>query len=217
MRERDRGPSAPRDMSETERVRGIYQKMAPGYDRQLDFADRFFFGEGRAWVCSQASGDVLELGVGTGRNLSFYPPGVRLTAIDLSPAMLEVARRRAQELGRAVDLRLGDAERLEFADGSFDSVVITLVLCTVPSPGRAIAEVRRVLRPGGRVILLEHVRSPSLAARAIEVLLDPIMVRLTADHFLREPIDDLTREGFAIERVERSKWGFVERATARRP
>ncbi|HEX9270368.1 MAG TPA: class I SAM-dependent methyltransferase, partial [Candidatus Limnocylindria bacterium] len=122
-------------MSETERVREIYQKMAPGYDRQLDFADRFLFGEGRAWVCSQASGDVLELGVGTGRNLSFYPPDVRLTAIDLSPAMLEVARRRARELGRAVDLRLGDAERLEFADGSFDSVVITLVLCTVPSPG----------------------------------------------------------------------------------
>jgi ubiquinone/menaquinone biosynthesis C-methylase UbiE len=95
-------------------------------------------------------------------------------------------------------------------------VVCTLGLCTIPDPRRAVAEARRVLRPGGRMLLVEHVRSPIRPVRLIERLLDPLSVRFAADHLTREPLEYLHAEGFEIERVERSKWGIVERVSARK-
>lgn len=202
---------------ETERIKRIYERMAAGYDRQLDRVETFMFGDGRAWVCGRARGDVLEIAIGTGRNLAFYAADVRLTGIDLSPAMLELARQRGAALGRAVDLRLGDAQALPFDDASFDAVVSTLALCTIPDPGRAVAEARRVLRPGGRIVLLDHVRSPSRAVRLVQRLLDPILVRFAGDHLLRELVEHVEAAGFQVEHVERSRWGIVERLTARGP
>ena len=207
----------PSATSETERVRRIQDKEAPRYDRQISFFERVLFGDGRQWVCSQATGDVLELAAGTARNLPFYPPDVRITAVELSPEMLSIGRRRAEALGRDADLRLGDVQALEFPDGSFDTVVCTLGLCTIPDDRKAAAEARRVLRPGGRLLLLDHVRSPSLPVRAIQRLLDPLSVRFQADHLLRDPLDYLSAEGFDVERMERSKWGIVERVRARKP
>lgn len=207
----------PQAEAETERVRRIYDQTAPGYDRGIALFEKLLFGDGRAWVCSRAQGDVLELAVGTGRNLPLYRPDVRLTGIDLSPAMLARARERARELGREADLRLGDAQALEFPDASFDTVVVTLGLCSIPDPRRAVREAKRVLRPGGRFLLLEHVRSPTLPVRVTQAVLDPVLVRLQADHLLREPTVDLRAAGFEIEELERSKWGLVERAAARRP
>jgi ubiquinone/menaquinone biosynthesis C-methylase UbiE len=203
-------------LTETERVRRIQDKEAPRYDRQMGFFDRTLFAGGREWACSQVSGDVLELAFGTGRNLPYYPADVRLTAIELSPEMLEIGRRRAQELSRDADLRIGDAQALEFEDGSFDTVIITLGLCTIPDDRAAVGEARRVLRPGGRLVLLEHVRSPSLAVRALQRVLDPLSVRFAADHLLRDPLDYLGGAGFEIVSVERLKWGFVERVIARK-
>jgi ubiquinone/menaquinone biosynthesis C-methylase UbiE len=168
-------------------------------------------------VCSHAKGDVLEIAVGTGRNLSRYPDGVRLTGIELSPEMLAIARERADELGSKADLRIGDAQALDFSDASFDTVVVTLALCTIPDDRKAAAEARRVLRPGGRLIFMEHVRSPVFPVRAVQRLLDPVAVRFQADHIVREPLDYLSEEGFEIESVERSKWGIVERVIARKP
>jgi ubiquinone/menaquinone biosynthesis C-methylase UbiE len=198
-------------------VRRHYDKTAARYDRQIKFFERVLFGEGRQWVCSQAEGDVLELAVGTGRNLRHYPPDVRLVGIELSPAMLEIAQREAAAVGREADLRVGDAESLDFPDESFDTVTCTLSLCTIPDDRAAVAEVMRVLRPGGRFIALEHVRSPVGPVRAVQRLLDPLMVRLEHDHLLREPLDHLTAVGFDVERVERSKLGIVERVSARKP
>lgn len=160
---------------------------------------------------------MLELAAGTGRNLPFYDPGIRLTTVELSPEMLAIAKRRAAELGREADLRLGDAQALDFADESFDTVVITLALCTIPDDRQAVREARRVLRPGGRLLALEHVRSPRLPVRAGQRVLDPLAVRFAADHLLREPLDYLEAEGFQLERVERLKWGIVERVSARKP
>jgi ubiquinone/menaquinone biosynthesis C-methylase UbiE len=202
---------------ETERVRRFYEKDAHKFDREMRFFDRLLFAGGREWVCAQASGDVLEIGIGTGRNLSHYAADVRLTAIELSPAMLELARARASELGRECDLRVGDAQALEFSDQSFDTVVCTLSLCSIPDERAAAAEVRRVLRPGGRFLLLEHVRSPLLPVRLAQRLLDPLSVRFQADHLLREPLEVLRAEGFEVERLERSKLGIVERLAARKP
>jgi ubiquinone/menaquinone biosynthesis C-methylase UbiE len=201
--------------TETERVRRIQDKEAPRYDRQMGFFDRALFAGGRDWACSRVDGEVLELAVGTGRNLPYYAAGVRLTAIELSPQMLEIARQRAEELGREVDLRIGDAQALEFEDQSFDTVIITFGLCTIPDDRGAVSEAHRVLRPGGRLVLLEHVRSPSLPVRAAQRLLDPLSVRFAADHLVREPLDYLETVGFEIESLERLKCGIVERVVAR--
>jgi ubiquinone/menaquinone biosynthesis C-methylase UbiE len=202
--------------TETERVRRLMDKGAPRYDRQMNFFDRVLFTGGREWACSQGQGDVLEIAVGSGRNLGFYPQGVELTAIEFSPEMLELARQRAGELGRDAELRLGDAQALEFADASFDTVVCTLALCTIPDPGRAMAEAHRVLRPGGRYVGFEHVRSPVPVVRAVQRALDPLSVRFEGDHLVREPLEYLQPAGFQVEHLERSKWGVVERVVARK-
>ena len=202
---------------ETERILRLYEREAHKYDREMRVFERLLFGGGREWVCAQAAGEVLEIAVGTGRNLPYYRGSVRLTGIELSPAMLEIARERARELGRDADLRVGDAQALDFPDESFDSVVCTLSLCTTPDDRAAVAEVRRVLRPGGRFLLLEHVRSPLPPIRVAERLFEPLMLRFEGDHLLREPLEHLRAEGFEIEQLDRSKLGIVERVAARKP
>jgi ubiquinone/menaquinone biosynthesis C-methylase UbiE len=203
--------------TETERVRAIQDKQAPKYDRQISFFEGILFGDGRAWVCSQAHGEVLELACGTARNLPFYADDVKLTAIELSPEMLAIGRTRAQELGHPADLRLGDVQSLDFADASFDTVTCTLGFCTIPDTRAAAAEAFRVLRPGGQLVMLEHVRSSAPMVRGIQRLLEPLAVRFEADHLLREPLDYLPSVGFIIDDVRRSKWGIVERLRALKP
>jgi ubiquinone/menaquinone biosynthesis C-methylase UbiE len=207
-----------RDLTtESDRIRRIYEKEAPRYDRQMRFFDRVLFAGGREWICSQAEGDVLEIAVGTGRNLRHYPGGVTFTGIEFSPPMLEIARRVAADLGRTIELRVGDAQGLEFSDESFDTVVCTLALCTIPDDRVAVAEAKRVLRPGGRFLLLEHVRSPNPAIRLCQRVLEPLAVRFEGDHLLREPLDHLRAEGLEIQQLIRSKLGIVERIVARKP
>ena len=211
--------STPRTDSsaDTERVRLIQDKTAPRYDRQMNFFDRVLFTNGRAWACSQATGEVLEIAVGTGRNLEHYPVGTRLTGVELSEQMLSIARQRAAELEIDADLRQGDAQALDFPEQSFDTVILTLALCTIPDDRGAVREARRVLRHGGRLVLLEHVRSSLFPVRVVQRLLEPLSVRFEADHLLRDPLDYLSDVGFEVESVQRLKWGIVERTVARKP
>jgi ubiquinone/menaquinone biosynthesis C-methylase UbiE len=203
--------------AETERVKHIWDRAARWYDRQMALWERLLFAGGRQWVCAQAHGDTLEVGIGTGRNLGHYPPGVHLIGVDLSEAMLAIARQRAVELGRDVELHVGDAQALGFPAASFDTVVVTLSLCSIPDDRRAVAEINRVLRPGGRLLLLEHVRSPHRRTAAVQRLLERFTIRWEGDHLAREPLELLEAEGLEIERVERSKHGIVERVRARKP
>lgn len=202
---------------DTDWVRRYWDRSAAMYDRSIGFFERWMLPGGRRWVASRARGDVLEVAVGTGRNLPHYPPEVRVTGVDLSAEMLERARGRAREHSREVDLRLGDAERLDFEDAAFDTVVFSLALCSIPNDRAAVREAKRVLRPGGRLVLIEHVRSPRRPVRAIEMLIDFFTSRLQGDHMLREPLRHLRAEGFEIEELERSKLGVIERAVARKP
>jgi ubiquinone/menaquinone biosynthesis C-methylase UbiE len=150
----------------TAKILRVAEKMAPRYDRDIRFWEKVQFGGGREWVGSRVEGRVLEVAVGTGRNLDYYPPGLSITGVELSPAMLAIAKQYAADLGRDVDLRQADAQALPFDDDSFDTVVCTLSLCTIPDPAGAIAEMRRVLRPGGRLLLLDHIGSSWWPIRA---------------------------------------------------
>jgi ubiquinone/menaquinone biosynthesis C-methylase UbiE len=202
---------------ETERLKRKWEREAPTYDWRMGFFEKVLFGDGRQWVCSQAHGEVLEVAVGTGRNFAFYPEGVRLIGIDLSLAMLEIARKKANELGLDADLREGDAQELPFPHASFDAVVCTLSLCTIPDDRRAVAEMKRVLRPRGRLLLLDHIRASSKVWLAVQRVLEPLSWKSSCEHLLRRPLEHVVAEGFEVERRERYKAGVVERLSARRP
>lgn len=207
----------PTAKDEKERVRHLYEQEAPIYDRAMRVAERILLGGSREWVCQRAQGEVLEIAVGTGRNLPYYAQNIRLTGIDRSPAMLDIARRQAASLGQEADLRVGDAEQLEFADESFDTVMCTYSLCTIPNDGQALREIRRVLRSGGTLLLAEHVRSPMGTIRGVQRLLEPLAVRFAANHFLRDPLDVVRSSGLVVEELVRRKLGFVEFLPASKP
>ncbi len=203
--------------SQQQRWRRNWDKHAGTYDRSMNFWDRRLFGDTRQWVCAQATGDVVEVAIGTGLNLPLYPPGVRLTGIDWSQAMLDEARRRADQTGPAVDLRVGDAHHLDLADASFDTAVATFSLCAIPDHRQALAEMIRVLRPGGRLLLADHVTSTNPAARVLQHVIEMFSVPLAGEHYLRRPADDVREQGLHIEATDRFKLGIVERLRAVKP
>jgi ubiquinone/menaquinone biosynthesis C-methylase UbiE len=178
--------------------------------------DRILFGDTRQWICAQAQGRVLEVAIGTGLNLTHYPGDVELTGIELSAAMLDVARRRAAELGRQAHLWIGDAEALEFPDATFDTVVCTFSLCAIPDHHRAVNEMVRVLRPGGRLLLADHVTSIHPAIRAVQRAAERVTVPWGGEHFRRRPLELVTAAGLRVEGHDRFALGVVERLAARK-
>ncbi|MFF5217315.1 class I SAM-dependent methyltransferase [Micromonospora sp. NPDC000442] len=207
---------AKRNIAETPtaRQRRVWDRSAPSYDKQIAFFERVQFAGGREWLGARARGRVLEVAIGTGRNLPYYPQDATVVGVDLSPAMLDIARRRAADLGRAVDLREGDAEELPFAPASFDTVVCALSLCSIPHPARAIDDMKRVLVPGGRLLLLDHIGSTWPAVRAAQWLLERLTIRAAGEHFTRRQLPLVRAAGFTIVEAERSKAGTVERVHA---
>lgn len=199
------------------RLRRNWDRQAGSYDRQMAFADRRVFADTRQWLCGQAVGDTLEVAIGTGLNLAHYPAQVRLTGVEWSGAMLALARKRAADLGRAVDLRQGDARALPFPDGRFDTVVCTFALCSITDDRRAIAEMVRVLRPGGLLLLADHIVSSVWPVRVLQRLLDAVSGPLFGEYFSRRPLRLVTAMGLTVLRRERFKLGIIERLVARRP
>ena len=178
--------------------------------------ERAAFREWRARLWSRVSpGCVLEVGVGTGKNIVFYPPEAQVTAIDISPRMLARARRRAATLGRDVDLRLMDAQRLEFNDGVFDAAVATFVFCSVPDPQLGLSELGRVVRPGGDIWLLEHVRLDARVPGRIMDLLNPLVVRLVGANINRRTVENVRLSGLTLVGVEQVKGNLVKLIHAR--
>lgn len=199
---------------DSDRVRRYYDRAARNYDRSFRWFERLFVGDGRRRVCSHTRARTLEIGVGTGLNFAYYPREIELTGIDVSPAMLDMARARANALGIMPDLMVGDAQALEFPDATFDTIVCTLLLCNIPDGRRALGEAYRVLRPDGRLLLLEHVRSPTAPVRWLEWVLDPLARRAGGCHLLRDPLDYLTAIGFRIDHLARFKAGVIEEVVA---
>ncbi len=177
---------------DNETVGRIFDTMSSRYDTQIDWWERRVMGgRPRQWAIPRAEGRVLEIAVGTGLNLPLYGPEVTsILGIDLSGRMLDIARTRIaeQQLTRAT-VRRGDAQALDLADNSIDTVVSTLSFCTIPDPLAASREAFRVLVPGGRFVLAEH--GPPATSRigaALMRMVEPITVRFGADHLTREPV-----------------------------
>jgi ubiquinone/menaquinone biosynthesis C-methylase UbiE len=174
----------------------FYDFMGSRVEREL--------GPKRARVLGHARGQVLEIGAGTGFNIAHYPPAVdEVVLTEPSPAMRVRAGRRAQELDRRVRVIEASAERLPFEDGEFDTVVSTLVLCTVGDQERALSEIRRVLKPGGSFLFLEHVRSDDpRRARWQDRLERPWGMMAMGCHPNRATLERIEAAGFAVEELE---------------
>ncbi|KUP98346.1 class I SAM-dependent methyltransferase [Thermobifida cellulosilytica] len=194
-------------------TRRLWDRRAAGYDNGAR-AERWIIGDTRQWLCRQARGRVLEVAVGTGRNLAHYPDGVtEVVGIDLSPNMLARARTAAARVGFPVELHEGDARNLPFPDADFDTVVCTLALCEIPGQAAALAEMHRVLRPGGRLLLVDHVEYARAPFRWIE----PLRARRRGTAPRRRPVDVARDQGFVIDRHEPLALGFFDRVAAHRP
>lgn len=200
-----------------QRLVRYWDREAGRYDRAMSFVEHRIFRDTRPWLCGQAVGDTLEVAIGTGLNLPHYPTDIRLTGVEWSEGMLAQARRRAAALGRVVDLESGDARALRFADASFDTVVCTFALCGIPDDRAALAEMVRVLRPGGRLLLADHVGSTVWPLWLLQALVDVVSVPAVGEHYRRRPARLLPRLGLSIERRERFALGTVERLVARKP
>lgn len=199
----------PINLDATNRTRSRYQRLAPMYDLMEAFPERRYLPwRKRLWSLVRGP-RVLEVGVGTGKNIEFYPPGVEVTGIDLTPGMLERARKRADALHKKVDLRLGDVQSLEFPDNSFDTVVATFVFCSVPDPVQGLSEVRRMVKPGGQVLILEHMRSAQPLVGLLMDLLNPLVVRTMGANINRRTVENARQGGLILENVEDVGMGGV--------
>jgi len=199
----------PTSSDDTGQTRRRWDRKARLYDLLTAPAERMIgLARGRAWVFQRVpKGRVLEVGAGTGKNLALYPEGSTVVATDLSGMMLARATEKAGRPSGSVRFVLTDAENLAFKDGAFDNVVATCVFCSVPDPVRGLQEVRRVLRPGGEAVLLEHMRPGGALGRLFD-LLDPIVSRFMGPHINRRTLDNIRKAGLlpVEERNVFSEW-----------
>ena len=198
----------------TERQRQVWQKAAPTYDRKIAGVERGLAAGGREWIGARAAGRVLEVAVGTGRSIPFYADDVQLTGVDLTPEMVDLARERAGD--RSIDFVIGDAEKLPFDDGLFDTVVCELGLCSIPRPEVALREMERVLRPGGELLLLDHIGSSWPPVWILQWLVERVTILVAGEHFTRRQLPLVRAAGFEIVESERLKAGTIERVRARK-
>jgi ubiquinone/menaquinone biosynthesis C-methylase UbiE len=183
------------------------------YDLALALLERTGLRRWREWLVRGATGRSLDLGTGTGRDLPLLPPGVRAVAVDPHPDNLARARRR----GPAVPLVVARAEALPFRDGAFDTVISALVLCSVSDPQRSLAEIRRVLRPGGALRVIEHVRAPGLYGAFLDLIQPAWTVVSGGCHPNRETERAIEAAGFRLDVDSRRANGTLRRLQARSP
>lgn len=193
----------------TEEIRERYERLAHRYDLMEAIPEVLVIRRLRRRLLARARGEVLEVAAGTGRNLACYPPGCRITAVDASPAMLEIARRRAARLRLDVEFHLMDGQALRFPDARFDTVVSTLTTCTYPDPVAALREMARVCRPEGRILLLEHGRSDRPRIARWQDRRADRHARTAGCHWNREPLELVRAAGLLPSLSRRTLLGVL--------
>jgi ubiquinone/menaquinone biosynthesis C-methylase UbiE len=202
------------ELQSTAAARTRYERIAPVYDLMEILPElRYRKWRRRFWdrVAQRLPqrGRLLELGVGTGKNVAYWPAEAQITAIDLSPRMLSQAKARIERAGRDASLDLGDAEDLQYPDNSFDLAAMTFVMCSVPDPVIGLREVARVVRPGGYVQLMEHVRSPTPWIGRLMDLFNPIVLRTMGPNINRDTVQNVSAAGLELVDVENLSLGGI--------
>jgi ubiquinone/menaquinone biosynthesis C-methylase UbiE len=196
-------------------VTARYDRIARFYDivdRPMDLLGGV--ARRRRRLLARARGVTLEIGLGTGRNLDAYPPDADVIGIDTSANMLARARQRADRLGVPIGIELADVQQLPFADATFDTVVATCVFCSVADPIAGLREAARVVRPGGQVLLLEHVRPRTRLLGWLFDLVNPAVRRLIGPNINRRTESNVAQAG--LEVIDVRRWGVWREIVARR-
>jgi ubiquinone/menaquinone biosynthesis C-methylase UbiE len=200
-----------------ETVRRRYNRIAPLYDLVDGLMERFFHDKWRKLLWSKVEGiHILEVGVGTGKNLPYHPVNAEVTAIDFSEKMLRRAEDRVKKQKLKVRLMHMNVQNLEFEDNTFDTVAASFVFCSVPDPVRGLMEVERVCKPGGKVVLLEHVLSANRTVGWFMNLANPLVVRMMGSNINRRTVDNVAKSGLVVEKVTDLGAGIVKLIEARK-
>ena len=201
---------------ENDIIRKRYDRIAPYFEMMEAMMEGLFFKSWRKNLWSRVEGHhILEVGVGTGKNFEYYPPGTRVTAIDFSPAMLKQASQKKAQKAVKVDLDLMDIQSLAFADSSFDTVIASFVFCSVPQPLKGLKELHRVCKPGGQVLLLEHVISTKPLLAKVMNFFNPIILILVGANINRNTLRNIKAAGFAWVIVDQQSSHIIKLVEAR--
>ena len=201
-------------MTRERRLIRYWDRQAKGWASPA--AERKYLAPSRAWVAARAVGPTLEVAIGNGANLAYYPPDLRLSGVDSSGRMVQAARSTAAALGRSLDLRVADAQCLPFSDEAFQTVVCTFSLCCIADERAGIGEMARVLKPGGRLLLADHVSPANLLLKVLFHLADLVSVPLLGEHNTRRPLLTVRAMGLEVVASERLHHGMIERVHARK-
>ncbi|MGF7398569.1 class I SAM-dependent methyltransferase [Thermoanaerobacterium thermosaccharolyticum] len=190
-------------MNRTEIIKRKYNRIAKYYDLMESLMESSGGKRWRKMLWSEVSGNtILEAGIGTGSNILYYPEGKNIYGIDFSPKMVEIAKDKAKRYGKDVDIRVMDIENLEFNDNTFDAIVTSCVFCSVPDPIKGLKELKRVLKNGGKLFMLEHVRSKKLIIGTLMDILNPLTVNTWGANINRDTVKNLKISEFKILKEE---------------
>jgi ubiquinone/menaquinone biosynthesis C-methylase UbiE len=188
---------------ETEKTKKRYDRTAKFYDQIESFIENKLFGKLRKETFGDLKSNILEIGIGTGKNIPYYGKGAKITGIDLSPKMLEKAQVKAKKLKTKVQLLQMDAQHLDFKNNSFDYVIGSFVLCSIPYPVKALKEIKRVTKENGKIIFIEHVLSKNKLIALCEKTHNPITRRLFGFNINRKTGENILKSGLIIENDEK--------------
>ena len=201
----------------TELAKRRYNRIAPFYDLMNSLVERLRYNKWRELLWSKVEGtNILEVGVGTGKNFPYYPSDAEITAVDFSNRMLQRAKDRASTQKVKVCLQQMDVQNLEFPDNTFDTVVASFVFCSVPDPARGLIEAARVCKPGGKIALLEHVLSASPIPGWLMNLTNPLVVRTLGVNINRRTVENVARSGLEVAVVTDLAAGIFKLIEARK-